>query len=434
MSALPSHLSSALMGSLHAAYAQPTRETPAVQAVRQRAWDYFISRGLPTTHDENWKYTQLRQLETHQFAVAAAAERAAVAGIPDAYNLVFINGHYQAAQSTLPQQAGVSITALRDLERTPEQLAAALDAGANASCRFVALNTALTHDGVLVELSDQVALDRPLQLSFVWRTAEPSLMAHPRVVIRLGRYSKLVMLEHYSAATAGAHFVNAVTTIDLAEGALLEHNRVQQENHASFHIGLIHAEVAAHATFISQQFNLGAAIGRLDINTLLNGRNASVELNGLQFAGGTQHHDTHTRVEHLVPHTRSSEDYRGIADQRGRVVFNGKVRVHEKAIGTDARQSSRNLILAPRAEIDTKPELEIYADDVKCAHGATIGQLDANALFYLRSRGLDEKQARGLLTQAFADAVISRVSLESVRNQLTQAVHERFGANVEVPA
>jgi len=268
-----------------------------------------------------------------------------------------------------------------------------------------------------------------------------------RQLIRSGRVSELndplgqiagYVNEQYSAADQSAHLTNAVTTVALAEGAQLDHCRIQHENTVSFHIGMLHAELAAHAMLASHQFNLGAALGRIDVTAILKGSEASVAMNGLQFAGGNQHHDTHTLVEHSVPHTRSTEDYRGIADQRGRVVFNGKVRVHEKAIKTDAQQSSRNLLLAPRAEIDTKPELEIYNDDVKCAHGATIGQLDANALFYLRSRGLDEKQARGLLTQAFADCVISRVSLEPLRIQLTQAVHERFGPSVleglEVPA
>lgn len=149
-------------------------------------------------------------------------------------------------------------------------------------------------------------------------------------------------------------------------------------------------------------------------------------MNGLQFAINSQVHDTHSRVEHCVPRARSSETYHGIADQRGQVVFNGKVLVHKHAIGTDAQQSSRNLLLSPKAEIDTKPELEIYADDVKCAHGATVGQLDSNALFYLRSRGIGEQEARALLTLAFADAVINKIPLAALREELTQQVHARF--------
>jgi Fe-S cluster assembly protein SufD len=219
--------------------------------------------------------------------------------------------------------------------------------------------------------------------------------------------------------------------VHLAEGAQLEHCRIQNENNQTFHIALLQAEIAAHAKLTSHQVNFGAALARTDINVRLLGANASVALNGLQFATGNQHHDTHTLVEHVVPHTSSTEDYRGIADERGRVVFNGKVLVHEKAIKTDAQQSSRNLLLANTAEIDTKPELEIYNDDVKCAHGATVGQLDANALFYLRSRGLDEGQARALLTHAFADHIIAQLPIVELRDRLTAAGHARFGAKVD---
>lgn len=431
MSALPSFTPSALMGSLQAVYdAQASQAT----ALRRRAWDYFVARGIPGPREEEWKYTSLQSLNALEFAPAPnSATAQGVVSVDDADYLTFVDGHYQAAHSKLPQQAGLTVTSLQALQSTPDKLSAALETAANGTSRFVALNTALTTNGVLIEVGEQVSVQRPLQLHFVWSTTDGRWMAQPRVVIRAGRYSKLTLLEHFSSQSSQAHLTNAVTIVELAEGAQLDHCRVQSENTVSFHLGTLRAEVAAQARLISHQFNLGAALGRVDIDVMLNGPAADVELNGLQFAGGTQHHDTHTLVEHCVPHTHSSEDYRGIADQRGRVVFNGKVRVHKKAIGTDAQQSSRNLLLAPRAEIDTKPELEIYADDVKCAHGATIGQLDPNALFYLRSRGLDAKQARALLTQAFADAVISRVPLAAVRNELTQAVHARFGASLEVP-
>jgi Fe-S cluster assembly protein SufD len=239
------------------------------------------------------------------------------------------------------------------------------------------------------------------------------------------------LIERYVDRGNTAHFNNAVSTVQLAEGAQLEHCRIQNENTQTFHIGLLQADIAAHAKLISHQVNFGAALARTDINVRLLGANASVALNGLQFATGNQHHDTHTLVEHAVPHTSSTEDYRGIADERGRVVFNGKVLVHEKAIKTDAQQSSRNLLLANTAEIDTKPELEIYNDDVKCAHGATVGQLDANALFYLRSRGLSEGQARALLTHAFADHIIAQLPVVELRERLTAAGHARFGAKLD---
>lgn len=416
---------------LQSAFAQ---HVGADMPVRQQAFEKFLQRGFPTTHDEHWKYTNLRRLEAREFAIGQP-DTAYLASLPlsNTYQLVFVDGYYRANLSALPTQAGLRITSLAELQKTDTAtLATALATTANDSCRFVALNTALTQDGVLVDVAADVILDKPLLLSFVWSDQEHSLMAHPRVVIRVGRHSKLCVIEQYLGEGSAAHFNNTVTTVQLADGAQLEHCRIQNENSSSFHIGLLHAELAAHANLISHQINFGAALGRMDINVFLQGAEANVVLNGLQFATGNQHLDTHTRVEHCVPHTTSNEDYRGIADQRGRVVFNGKVLVHEKAIKTDAQQSSRNLLLANTAEIDTKPELEIYNDDVKCAHGATVGQLDANALFYLRSRGLSAAQARAMLTHAFADHIIAHLPVAELREQLTAAGHARFGAELEV--
>ena len=416
---------------LHAAFSQ---HGGATMPVRQQAFNQFLQRGFPTTRDEHWKYTQLRRLEAREFAVGRPdAAYNLTSPATDTYQLVFVDGFYRASLSTLPDNPDVVIRSLAALTDDPATLARALGITANDTSRFAGLNTALTQDGVLIEVAANTALDKPVVLKFVWSNAEHSLMAHPRIVIQMGTHSKLCVVEQYQGEDSQtAHFTNAVTTLQLASGAQLEHCRVQNENSSSFHIGLIHAELAAQSSLISHQINFGAALARIDINALLQGNEASITLNGLQFASGAQHQDTHTRVEHCVPHTRSNEDYRGIADQRSRVVFNGKVVVAEKAIKTDAQQSSRNLLLANTAEIDTKPELEIYNDDVKCAHGATVGQLDANALFYLRSRGLSEAQARALLTHAFADHIIAQLPVAALREQLTTAGHARFGATLEV--
>lgn len=419
---------------LQSAYTQLPVEPAAVQQQRRVALERFIARGFPTIRDEHWKYTSLRRLEAQEFS---PAERAAKVDVPaastDYYRVVFVDGHYRPEHATLPAQNGLRISSFTELSRSaPEQLAELLKT-AEATERFTALNAALARDGVLIEVAADTVLDKPLQLAFTWSDQKRSSMAHPRVFVRVGAHSRLCMLEEFSAVGNAVHFTNAVTTLKLEQGAQVEHHRVQSENTASFHIGALHAELAAHASLISHQFNLGAALARLDLAVFLQGAGSSAVLHGLQFATGTQHHDTHTWMHHCVPDTRSDEDYRGIADQRGRVVFNGKVVVHEKAVRTDAHQSSRNLLLSGTAEIDTKPELEIYTDDVKCAHGATVGQLDANALFYLRSRGLSESQARGLLTQAFADTVISRSSIPALREQLAAAVHARFGTRAELP-
>lgn len=409
------------------------QQAGAALPVRQQAFDRFLQRGFPTTRDEHWKYTNLRRLEAREFGSGRPDTAHAPLPLPaDAYQLVFVDGFLRSELSTLPAHSGLRITGLAELQAGESALLnEVLVTTANDSCHFVALNTALTQDGVVIDTAAGLSLDKPLLLSFLWSTTPRGLMAHPRVLIRAGRDSKLCVVEQFLGQGDAVHFNNTVTTAQLAEGAHLEHCRIQNENGHSFHIGLLQAELAMQARLVSHQINMGAALARMDINVYLQGTGASVSLNGLQFATGNQHHDTHTRVEHCVPHTHSAEDYRGIADQRGRVVFNGKVVVREKAIKTDARQSSRNLLLASTAEIDTKPELEIYNDDVKCAHGATVGQLDANALFYLRSRGLDAAQARALLTHAFADHIVAQLPIEELREQLTRASHARFGATLE---
>jgi Fe-S cluster assembly protein SufD len=413
---------------LQAAFAQ---HAGASMPVRRQAFEKFLQRGFPAARDEHWKYTNLRRLEAREFGIGQpeAAYLAPPTAAIDAYQLMFVDGWYRPALSTPPTVSGLQISSLAQLQRNDmETLASALAIAANDSSQFVALNTALTQDGVLIDAAANVILDKPILLTFAWSRQEASLMAHPRVVLRMGKHSKLCVVEQYVDGGTVAHFNNAVSTVQLADGAELEHCHIQDENTHTFHIGLLHADLAAHAKLTSHQVNFGAALARMDINVLLQGAEASVALNGLQFAGGHQHHDAHTLVEHCVPHTSSTEDYRGIADGRSRVVFNGKVMVHKKAVKTDAQQSSRNLLLATSAEIDTKPELEIYNDDVKCAHGATVGQLDANALFYLRSRGLDAAQARALLTQAFADHIISHLPIVELREQLTAMGHARFGA------
>lgn len=432
MSATPA-LQPTALERLQSAYVQLPAEPAAVQQRRRAALEQFTARGFPTLRDEHWKYTSLRRLEAQEFAWPdRVAKVAAPVGSADRHHIVFVDGYYRPEHSSPPTHSGVRISGLETLgQSSPERLVELLQTD-ESSDRFAALNAALTRDGVLIEVAPQTTLDKPLQLSFFWSGSERGLMAHPRVVVHAGAGSRFCMLEEFSALSGAAHFTNMATFLKLEQGAQLEHHRVQNENAATVHIATVRAELAAQASLTSHQFNLGAALARLDLEVFLQGAESSAILNGLQFATGTQHHDTHTWVHHCVPDTRSEEDYRGIADQRGRVVFNGKVVVREKAIHTDARQSSRNLLLARTAEIDTKPELEIYADDVKCAHGATVGQLDANAVFYLRSRGLSESQARGLLTQAFADVVISRSSVPALREQLAEVVHARFGTRAEL--
>jgi Fe-S cluster assembly protein SufD len=234
------------------------------------------------------------------------------------------------------------------------------------------------------------------------------------------------VIEHFVGGTAGECFTNAVTEIEVAAGASVEHYRIQQESPRAFHIGHVNARVQQDGRYASHDIALGASLARLNLGTILQGPGAHVALHGLLAPLASQHLDSHTTIDHAAAHTTSDENYRGIAGERGRGVFNGKVIVRPDAQKTDARQSSRNLLLAAGAEIDTKPELEIYANDVKCSHGATTGQLDAAALFYLRSRGLDEAAARTLLIRAFAESILTSIGPAPVRSHLEQLLNERY--------
>ena len=409
-------------------------QATARSTVQQTAFDAFAKVGFPTPRDEHWKYTNLRRLESRQFAMGS--QNAPLTSSPktpsNAYQAVFVDGFFRSELSTLPNTKElrvISIAALQD--SAPEQFTEALSIGLNNSGSMQHLNTALTQDGIVIEVAANTVVKNPLFLNFMWSKSSNNLMAHPRISIKAGSHSNLTVIQQYIGTGAHPNFNNSVTTIQLAEAAHLEHGLIQSENNQSFNLHLIQAELSAQATFKNHHFNFGGSLARTDINVLLKGTDTNVVLNGLQFASGNQHHDTHLRIDHCVPHTSSHQDYRGIADQRGRIVFNGKVKVHEQAAKTDAQQSSRNLLLSSTAEIDTKPELEIYNDDVKCAHGATVGQLDATALFYLRSRGLDEPQARALLTHAFANHIIRQVAIPELQQQLTDLCNARFSDQLE---
>jgi Fe-S cluster assembly protein SufD len=220
-----------------------------------------------------------------------------------------------------------------------------------------------------------------------------------------------------------------VVSLDLAQGAKVAHYRLQQESTRSFHVGTVHAQLDRDSRYACRDIALGATLARTHITATLAGPGAEATLQGLFAPNGTQHLDTYTLVDHAAPHTLSNEEYRGVADGRGRGVYRGKVIVRKDAQRIDSRQSSRNLLLSPTAEIDTRPELEIYANDVKCSHGATTGQLDSTALFYLRSRGLSEDEARVLLIRAFAESILSTIELEPLRRHLEQQLNERFASS-----
>lgn len=399
---------------------------PGWLAERRRAGlEYFAAAGFPTRRDEAWKYTDLKLVARRSFAadVAPALE---VPGIPglEGPALVFVNGRLTETRA-LPEGAtvlGLADALAADHRACRELLGQVADP---ARHRFAALATALFADGVLLELPEDTVLTQPLRLVFLAGGGERPALACPRVLVHAGANSRGTVIEHYAAAP-GESLSLAVTEIVLGPGAQLEHYRLQEESGAAFHLGVLAATLGRDATLVSHNLSVGGRIARLDLDVELAGPGARVEMNGLYVVRDRQHADSHTRVDHVVPRTTSDELYRGVLAGKSRAVFNGKAVVHPGAVGTDARQANANLLLSPDAEVDTKPELEIYADDVKCAHGATTGQLDTAALFYLRSRGIDEDTAKSLLTFAFADSVLARMGLASLRNHAEQLVLGRL--------
>lgn len=440
MSAVPLPSLSPALERLRALFT--ARSVPAPDLQRP-ALDSFLALGLPTTRDEAWKYTPLRRFESRVLsfpdALAAVDTELTARQLQGEgwQRLVFVNGRFSTAQSSpLEAQSGVRIRRLQNvLQESPEDLASLLGTeDADPSARFAMLNRAFLEDGLVIEVEAGVTVAAPLYIALQTTGSSQRWLVSPRIVVRAGARSRVTIVEHYLSADRAEHVVNAVTQVDAVENATVEHYRLQQDGSQVIHLGHVYASVGRDARFESHTLAIGSSLGRLDLVARLVGTHAHAALNGIFLANGTQHLDTRTCLEHAVPHTTSTEDYRGLADGRGRGIFNGKVIVHKDAQKTDARQSSRNLLLSSTAEIDTRPELEIYADDVKCSHGATTGQLDPVALFYLRSRGIAEAEARGLLALAFVKAVVNHMGLEPVRAHLHGIFARHFLVHPEVDA
>jgi len=403
------------------------------QPLRQAAMARFAELGFPTTHDEEWKYTNVAPIARIAFqpaqrlATAAAAEALAAATIPALVctQLVFINGHYVpelSAQPTLPQGVEVGSLALAFASR-PSWLEAHLARYASMEKQaFVALNTAFMQDGACVYIPRDRMVEVPIHLVFISLSQGEATVSHPRNLLVLEDNSQASVIESYIGLGTDVYLTNAVTEFILGQNARAEHCKLQFESSSAFHIATLQVQQARSSNFVSHAITLGGALARHDINVVLNGEGSENTLNGLFMATDQQHIDNQTRIDHVMPHCTSREFYKGILAGKGRGVFNGKIVVHKDAQHTDARQTNRNLLLSQDASIDTKPQLEIFNNDVKCAHGSTIGRLDENSLFYLRTRGLDEEDARSLLTYAFASELVNRIALEPLRTKLNDLV------------
>lgn len=410
----------------------PGRRMPWVGRLRRNALDRFAAHGLPTTRDEEWKYTNVGPLakRPHTVGVDAGPSQPidvapfTFAGL-ESHLVVFVDGRYVPALSRIgPLPGGCTLASLAEtLERTPEILERAL-ADDRHHTIFSALNAAFMADGLYLHLRPGVALDAPVHALYV--TTRDDVVSHPRNVLVAERGANALVIEHHVAAGGSSYFTNAVTQLLAEPNASVSHVKLQQEGVRAYHVAGVHMAQSRASRFASQSIALGAALSRTDITTGFDDDGCEAELAGLYLAGGRQHVDHHTRIDHSMPHGTSREFYKGVLDDGARGVFNGKVIVHAGAQKTDAHLANHNLLLSKSAEIDTKPELTIDTDDVKCAHGATVGQLDETAMFYLRSRAIDAGTARALLTYAFAHDVIERIRLAPLRTALEQVLFARL--------
>jgi len=403
------------------------------QPLRQAAMARFAELGFPTTHDEEWKYTNVAPIARIAFqfaqrlATAAAVEALGAATIPAlaCTQLVFVNGHYVpelSAQQGFSQGVEVGSLALAFASR-PSWLETHLARYANVENQaFVALNTAFMQDGACVYIPPGCMVEVPIHLVFISLPQGEATVSHPRNLLVLDDNTQASVIESYIGLGTDVYLTNAVTEFVLGQNARAEHCKLQWESSRAFHIATMQVQQARSSTFVSHAMAQGGALARHDINVVLNGEGGENTLNGLFMATDQQHIDNQTRIDHVMPHCTSREFYKGILAGKSRGVFNGKIVVHKDAQQTDARQTNKNLLLSQDASIDTKPQLEIFNNDVKCAHGSTIGRLDENSLFYLRTRGLDEEDARSLLTYAFASELVNRISLEPLRTKLNDLV------------
>lgn len=422
----------------------PKSQDPAwLVNLREKASENFVELDFPTTRDETWKYTNVAPIVKTAFRQMfdmGVHDLTAKSIEPFIFNesrgsqLVFINGLFSRRLSDLSElPEGIAVS---NLAEAPEECAKIVSdhLGVYANYRdqaFTALNTAVIGDGAFVYIPKGKIVEKPIHLLFVSTADEPTV-SHPRVLIVADEASIATVIESYVSIGEDLYFTNAVTEVVTEKGAAIEHYRLQEESERAYHIATTEVHQQRDSRYFSCAISLGGEIARHNLNVAVTDENIETTIDGLYVVTGKQHTDSHTVIDHQKPHSNSFQLYKGILDGKARAVFNGKVFVREGALLTDARQLNKNLLLSAEAHVDTKPELEIFADDVKCSHGATVGQLEDEELFYLASRGITADKARALLTYGFAEDVISKIKLKSVRDQLDRIVLDKLHQSLEV--
>jgi Fe-S cluster assembly protein SufD len=399
--------------------------------LREQAHTQFTKAGLPAKKTEDWKYTSLWGLSQHPFEhdaesiLLSPAEISQFTLFDDVYRVVIIDGKFKVEYSTVTgMEKGLFIKPLSAaVDKLDGKLGQNIDIDKPG---FNALNTMLMTEGVVIEVENGCKIQKPIEILSIFSDKAANKAAHLRNVVTLGKDAELTIIEHYASQGEVVTLTNVVTEVTLADNAELHHYKLQQESKKAYHIATLSATQAESSQWHTYNVSLGGGLVRNDIHSRLLGEQAHVTMDGLYIVNGTQHVDNHTRIDHAVPNTTSSELYKGVLDDNSHAVFNGKVVVHKDAQKTDANQKNQNLLLSRGCEIDTKPEMEIYADDVKCGHGSTVGQIDEDQLFFFRARGLDESTARNLLTYAFAAEVLENMPSTHIKNAFTKVIEQRL--------
>ncbi|MFN2510085.1 MAG: Fe-S cluster assembly protein SufD [Pyrinomonadaceae bacterium] len=415
--------------------------------LRESAMDRFEQLGFPSVKEEEWKYTNVAPISKLNFKPAlppidadALVTSAEVAGSgyieTQGSQLIFRNGVLRNDLSSLtslpPGVVAIDLAeAIADAkygELIREHLARSADYNANG---FTALNTAFVSSGAFILVRKGTELEFPIHLNFVADPSDPDSASFPRVLIIAEENTRATVIESYASTSDAVYFTNAVVEIVLKDGARLEHYKVQRESVDAYHVATTSAELGPNSSYNSTSINFGAQLSRHDIHVKMANERAECWVDGLYVVSSDQHTDTHSVIDHQQPHCTSHQLYKGILDGKSRAVFNGKIFVRHGAQKTDAMQTNKNLLLSNEARVDTKPQLEILADDVKCAHGAAVGQIEEEELFYLETRGIHPALAKNLLTYGFAEEVIGKIKVDSIRAQLDEAVLNRINARLE---
>ena len=425
-------------------FEQAAKQPAWVSPLRKAGMAHFAKVGFPTLQQEDWRFTNVAPIASRPFKpvfeptrnglTADSLSRFPFADLA-AIRLVFLNGHFSPDLSTLgavPEGVTVVNLAAALADNVPVLEQHLGRHAQNQASPFTALNTAFFQDGACIHVLPGRVVERPIHLLYLSTSNESGATAQPRTLVVAESGSEVTVIETYVGVVNGPYFTNAVTELVLGENAVVEHVKLQAESSSAYHIATIHAQLGRNSNLVAHSIATGAKLSRNNIRTALAGEGVECVLNGLYLTRDEQLADHHMVVEHAQPHCNSHEYYNGILEGRSKGVFHGRILVRQAAQKTDAKQTNKNLLLSDEATVDTKPQLEIYADDVKCTHGATVGQLNEESIFYLRARGIGVETARRMLIHAFAGEIIERIRHMPVREELNQVIWDRLEANPKV--